>query len=233
MSEVSNPDDRAVIGHNSPPPDVSFDAHISDLFSLLSDTLAGGAVDDDEKEAAIDGLMDEFRKASKDADKARADEKKPHLDASKAVDTKWKPITEKADRGVAACKEALTPYRVAKQHAKDEAARKAREEAETREKAAQDALRGSDDLDARFKAEQELEAAAKLKAVANRVDREATGLRSHWEAEVADAGAALRFYLKQQPEAFRELIQALADRDARGARPAVPGVIFHQKQKAA
>lgn len=221
------------IGGNNPPPDAVFSMHVDDLFSLLSDTLSGGEVDTDEKEAAIDGLMDEFRKASKDADKARADEKKPHIDAGKAVDSKWKPITEKADRGVTACKEALTPYRVAKRRAKDEAARKAREEADAREKAAQDALRQSDDLEAKFQAEQELETAKKLAAVANKIDREATGLRTHWEAEITDRAAALRFYLKQQPEAFMELIQTLADRDARGARGAVPGVIYHERKRAA
>lgn len=220
-------------GDNNPPADAAFALHVDELFSLLSDALAGGDVDNDEKEAAIDSLMDEFRKASKDADKARAEEKKPHLDASKAVDSKWKPVTEKADRGVTACKEALTPYRVAKQRAKDEAARKARKEAEAHEKAAQEALRSSDDLEAKFAAEQELETAAKLKAVANRSDREATGLRTHWEAEITDAGAALRFYLKREPDAFRELIQTLADRDARGARPAIPGVLYHERKKAA
>ena len=220
-------------GHNNPPADAAMTIHIDDLFSLLSDTLAGGEVDDDAKEAAIDALMDDFRKASKDADKKRAAEKKPHDDAGKVVQAKWKPIIEKADRGVTACKDALTPYRTAKQKAKDEAARKAREEAEAKERAAQDALRQSDDLESRFAAEQDLEAASKLKAVANKIDRSATGLRTHWEAEIADKGAALRFYLNQNPWAFLELIQVLADRDARGARPRVPGVIYHERKVAA
>lgn len=220
-------------GHNNPPADAAMAIHIDDLFALLSDTLAGGEVDDDAKESAIDALMDDFRKASKDADKERAAEKKPHDDAGKVVQAKWKPIIEKADRGVIACKEALTPYRTAKQKAKDEAARKAREEAEAKERAAQEALRQSEDLEARFAAEQQLEAASKLKAVANKIDRSATGLRTNWEAEITDKGAALRFYLNQHPEAFLELIQTLADRDARGARPRVPGVIYHERKVAA
>ena len=126
-------------GHNNPPSDAAFALHIDDLFALLSDTLAGGEVSTDKQEASIDGLMDEFRKASKDADKARAEEKKPHDEAAKAVQVKWKPIIEKADRGTSACKEALTPYRTAKQRAKDEAARKAREEAEAKAEAARTA----------------------------------------------------------------------------------------------
>lgn len=218
---------------NNPPPEASFSLHIDDLFALLSDTLAGGAVDSDEKEAAIDELMDEFRKAAKDADKARSTEKKPHDDAAKAVQEKWKPIIAKADRGTVACKDALTPYRIEKQRIADEAARKAREEAEAKERAAQEALRQSDDLEAKFQAEQDLEQAKKLAAVANRIDRAPTGLRTHWEAELTDKGAALRHYLKTQPDEFSDLIQTLADRDARGARPPVPGVLYHERKKAA
>lgn len=224
---------RIEVGGNGPPPDATFSLHIDDLFSLLSDTLSGGSVDNDEKEKAIDELMDEFRKASKDADKARAAEKKPHDDAGKAVQEKWKPIIAKADRGTIACKDALTPYRVEKQRIADEAARKAREEAEAKQAAAQAALQQSDDLEAKFQAEQELEHAKKLAAVANRIDRAPTGLRTSWEAELTDKGAALRHYLKTQPDEFSYLIQMLADRDARGARPPVPGVIYHERKKAA
>lgn len=221
------------IGSNNPPPDAAFSLHIDDLFSLLSDTLAGTTVDSDEKEAAIDALMDDFRKASKDSDEARKTEAKPFDDGKKAVQTKWKPIIDKADRGVVECKAVLTPYRVEKQRIADAASRKAREEAEARQKAAQDALRQSDDLEAKFQAEQDLEAAKKLAAVANRIDRAPTGLRTSWEAELTDKGAALRHYLKTQPDEFSDLIQTLADRDARANRPPVPGVLYVERKKAA
>jgi hypothetical protein len=224
---------RTELGGNNPPPDAVFGLHIDDLFALLSDTLAGGQVDTDEKEDAIDGLMDEFRKASRDADKARADEKRPHDEAGKAVQAKWRPIIDKADRGTAECKNALTPYRVEKQRLKDEAARRAREEAEAKVAAAQEALRQSDDLAAKFQAEQDFEEAKKLTASANRIGRSATGLRTAWVAEITDKGAALRHYLKMFPDDFLSLIERLADQDARGARPAVPGVIYHEQKRAA
>lgn len=222
-----------MLNHNNPPPEAAFGLHIDDLFSLLSDTLAGGEVDSDAKEAAIDGLMDDFRKASKDADKERAAEKKPHDDAAKAVQVKWKPIIDKADAGKRACADALTPYRTAKQRAKDEAARKAREEAEAKERAAQEALRQPDDLEAKFAAEQELEQAKKLAAVANKIDRAPTGLRTHWEAEITDRKAALLHYLGKFPERFEALIQQMANEDARGQRGTVPGVVFNEIKRAA
>lgn len=220
-------------GHNNPPPDAAFGLHIDELFSLLSDTLAGGAVDSDEKEAAIGEIAADFHKALKEADKARAAEKKPFDDGAKDVQAKWKPVLDKADAGKKACLEALTPYRTAKQRAKDEAARKAREESAARERKAQENLRASDDLESRFQAEQEIEAAAKLKAAANKIDRSASGLRTHWEAEITDRKAALLHYLAKFPERFEALIQQMANEDARGARGTVPGVTFHEIKRAA
>ncbi len=223
------------IGHNAPPPDAAFSLEIDDLFSLLSDTLAGGDVTTDEQDAAIDALLDDFRKAGADSEKARKAEKEPHLEAGRQVDAKWKPIVDKAARGTTACKDALTPYRTAKQAAKDAAARKAREEAEAIQKAAQDALREADDLEAKFAAEQQIEAAQKLAAVANKIDRSATGLRTHWEAQITDRKAALLHYIARAPEAFEALIQDLADKDARNeaTRRDIPGIVFHEVKKAA
>lgn len=230
MPSISEP---APIGDNNPPADAAFGLHIDDLFSLLSDTLAGGEVSNDEQEAAIDAILNDFRKASKDADDARAAEKKPFDDGAKAVQARWKPIVLKADRGVVACREALTPYRTAKQAAKDKAAREARGEAEAKAEAARQALKSADDLEAKFAAEQQLEQAAKLTAVANKIDRAPTGLRTHWEAEITDRKAALLHYLARSPDRFEALIQQMADEDARGTRAPVPGIVFHERKKAA
>lgn len=225
----------SAIGHNAPPPFEAWSLHIEDLFKLVSDTTAGGTVQNDEQEAALDALLDDFRKARKAADTERAAEKKPHDDAAKAVQVRWKPLLDKCDMAAEEIKRLLTPYCTAKQRAKDEAARKAREEAEAKRLEAEAALRQSDDLEARFEAEETLKQAQKLAAVANRIDRTATGLRTYWEAEITDRKAALLHYLKEQPEAFSSLIQELADRDARNeaTRRDIPGVIFHERKKAA
>ena len=220
-------------GHNQPPPLEAFSLHIEDLFSLVSGSLAAGEVATDEQEAALDGLMDDLRKAKKDADAQRAAEKKPHDDAGKAVQAAWKPLLDRCDMGLDAIKKALTPYREARQRAKDEAARIAREEAAAKLAEAQAALRQSDDLEARFEAEATLKQADKLVAVANRIDRTATGLRTYWEAEITDRREALKHYITRQPEAFEALIQELANKDARGTRAPVPGVVFHERKKAA
>ncbi|MEN9924040.1 MAG: hypothetical protein RL268_166 [Pseudomonadota bacterium] len=222
-----------MLNHNNPPADAAFALHIDELFSLLSDTLAGGEVSNDEQEAAIDGLMDEFRKAAKDADKERATEKKPHDDAAKAVQAKWKPVIEKADRGTQACKEALTPYRTAKQRAKDEAARKAREEAEAKERAAQEALQQSDDLEARFHAEQELEQAKKLATIANRIDRSATGLRTRHVHRIVNRKELLLHVIDRYPEDLADMLNEFVRRKVAAGLRKMPGVEITEQKEAA
>lgn len=221
-----------MIGHNNPPPLQAHALNIEDLFSLVSGSIAV-PITTDEQEAGLDALLDDVRKARKAADEQRDVEKRPHDTAAKAVQAAWRPLLERCDMAVQAIKDALTPYRTARQKAKDEAARLAREQAAAKLAEAQAALRSSDDLEERFAAEEQLKQASKLTAVANKIDRAATGLRTHWEAEVTDKRAALNHYLKSNPEAFAQTIQSLADADARGARAPVPGVVFHERKRAA
>lgn len=226
--------DRLAIGGNSPPPLEAFALHIEDLFALVSGSLAAGPVADDAQEAALDDMLDDIRKARKDVDAACEAEYRPYKAAGDAVKVAWKPLQARCDAALAAIKDALTPYRAARQAAKDAAAAKAREAAEAAQWAAQNALRKSDDLEERFEAEAELERAAKLTAQANRIDRSATGLRTYWEAEITDRKAALNHYIRQQPDAFAALIQELADKDARNeaTRRELPGVVFHERKRA-
>ena len=223
--------DRLAIGANGPPPHLAFDMHIADLFDAANGI---ATIETDKQEADVDDLLKQLRAARKDGDAIRAAEKKPHMDAAKAVDDQWREPLRKADIAADELKACLTPYRTAKQKAKDEAARKVREEADARQKAAQAALK-SDDLEQRFNAETELEAAGKLAAVANKIDREATGLRTYWQAEVTDQRAALHHYIRTNPDAFRALIQQLADTDARSpaTRRDIPGVAFTEHKRAA
>ena len=218
---------------NNPPPFEAHSLHIEDLFALISATTAGGEVTTDEQEAALDSLLDDARKARKAADEQRAAEKKPHDDAAKAVQARWKPLIDRCDMAADEIKRLLTPYRTAKQKAKDEAARKAREEAEERQRAAQEALRQSDDLETRFAAEEELKAAQKLTAVANRADREATGLRTYWVAELVDPMAALKHYIGAKPEALKAWLTEQAQRDVNVGAQVIPGFNIRDEKRAA
>ena len=219
---------RDGIGGNAPPPVEAMGLHIEDLFALVSGTVAA-TVTTDEQEAALDELLDDVRQARKDADEQRVLEKRPHDDAGKAVQAAWKPLLDRCDKAAEAIKAALTPYRTARQAAKDEAARIAREEAAAKLEQAQAALRQSDDLEERFAAEEALEQAGKLTTQANRIDRSATGLRTKQVADVTDRRALLEYVMKTDPEALGEWLAEYA----RKALPAcLPGVTIRIERKA-
>lgn len=218
------------IGSNNPPAFEAWSLHIEDLFTLVSGSTAGGQITTDEQEAALDELMDDLRKARKAADAERAAEKKPHDDAAKGVQAKWKPLIDRCDAGVVAIKNILTPYRTAKLEAKNAAVQKAREEAEAKQRAAAEALRQSDDLEERFAAEEELKQAQKLAAVANRVDRETTGLRSYHVAVVEDYSALLRHVMKHDPAPLKAW---LADYARKALPSKLPGCRIDVERRAA
>ena len=196
--------DRTAIGGNNPPPHIAHAMNIEDLFALISGSTAG-PVSTDDQEQTLDALLDEL----------------------------WKPLLARCDAAADAIKAALTPYRVAKQRARDDAARIAREEAEARQKAAQDALRGSDDLEARFAAEEELKAAQKLNASANRAERAPTGLRTVWIATVTDPAAFLRWAKQYHPDALKAWLADFAAARVRGGDRQLPGVLITDEKRAA
>lgn len=219
-------------GHNNPPPFEAWSMHIESLFDLANSI---GEAKNDEQEAALDDLLDEFRKARKAVDAERAAEKKPHDDAAKAVQAKWKPLLDRCDVAAPAIKKALTPYRTAKQAAIDEAARIAREQAEAAHRAAQEAFK-SDDLDDRLNAETQAAQAKALQVQANKLDRKPTGLRTVWTAEVTSFAMAYAHY-KKNPDfmaEFHALIEKWASKDARSeaTRRKIDGIVFHEEKVA-
>ena len=219
------------IGHNNPPAVEAMALHVEDLFKLVSDTTDGAEVTTDEQEAALDSLLADVKQAAKDAEATRKAEKEPHLEAGRQVDAAWKPIKDRLDMAENEIKKLLTPYRVAKQRARDEAARKAREEAEAKEAAARAKLQEPEHLQARFDAEEELKAAGKLKAVANRTEREATGLRTYKVVTVNDYRAALLWIAKRNPEAVNAFVEEYARKNAVN-RP-MDGVTVSEEKRAA
>jgi hypothetical protein len=221
------------IGHNAPPKADGHAIHIEDLFALISDTVAGGEVATDEQEAALDSLLDDVREARKAADADRIEEKRPHDEAGKAVQAKYKPLLDRCYMAADTIKRLLTPYRTARQAAKDEAARQAREEADARQRAAQEALRSSEDMQEKFAAEQDLATAKKLTAVANKIDRSATGLRTAYRSEVTDYTAFARWAWAQRREECQRFFDELAALEGKRGPVSIPGMIVHTERRAA
>lgn len=219
------------LGHNQPPAHEAMALHVEDLFQMVSDTIEGAVVTTDAQEAALDALLGDVKQAAKDAEATRKEEKEPHLEAGRQIDANWKPIKDRLSAAADEIKKLLTPYRVAKQKAKDEAARKAREKAEAKERAAQAKLQEPEHLQARFDAEEDLKEARKLKAVAGRTEREATGLRTYKVVTVEDHRAALKWIMAQDAAALTTFIEQYAERTAK-VRP-MAGVTVTEEKRAA
>lgn len=237
--------DVAMLGHNNPPEPTAFDAftvHIGDLFEEAKNHLDSEGIATQAQADAVSKLLDMIRTASKDADKARVEEKKPHDDAAKAVQARWKPLLDKCDLATDACKKALAPYlrRLDEEkRAKEEAARK---EAEEKALLAAEAMRAAavDDLSAR-------EAAEALEAEAKKAQVEATkaandkahakggaraaGLRTYYHPELVSPSEALRHYVATNPEAVKAFLLSLAEVDVRNGKHQIPGFDVISEQR--
>lgn len=229
--------ERIAMGANNPPPLEVFSDHVADLREEALEWLEGKAVESAAEAESLNTLLDLARKTAKDADTARADEKKPHLDAGKEVDAKWKPVVDAANRIADCCKAALTPWNIAEQKRREaEAARKRAEaeaEAEALRAAKAEAATGS--LAAAEQVAQIEHGVKAANKIAKSAEREAAGtgrLRTTYRPEVSDLGAAIKHYWAADREAFATLVLELATRDVRAGKRALPGIIIHEEQKA-
>lgn len=244
MDTTENP--RAVIGGNAPPAHVAMELHIGDLLETAKGFLDGEPIETEGVAAEVAKLIDEGRKAGKDADNLRKEEAKPFDDGKKAVQARWKPIIDKADLIVSTAKKALVPYQLKLEREQREAAEKARREAEEARQAqiaAERAAHAAADLEAAERADELRKAADKAEREANRAEKAAPviavegargiGLRSYWIAELVDPVAALRHYKQVQPELLKAWLLEQAQKDANAGKRAIPGVLVREDRRAA
>lgn len=244
MPAVKQGEALAVAGHNNPPtPFDEIREEIDGLYLEAKNWLDGSGVNTEADANGVSKLLDMLRQAEKKADKMRVDEKKPHDDAGKAVQAKFKPLLDCASRAIDVCKGALTPYLRKQEEARQEAAKIAREEAEAAERAAQAAFAasGPSDLEMREEAERLAEAAKGAAAAANRIEKEraqakggarAVSLRTTYRAEITDQQAFARWAWINCRADLDEFLETLAKRFAKSGVNAPPGITIHEDQGA-
>lgn len=232
------------IGHNSPPPFEAHSIHIEDLFDEAQNFLDGAKVETQDQADAIGKLLDMLRQSKKAADGQRAIEKRPHDEAAKAVQAKWKPLIDKCELAANIAKKALEPFLEAKEAANRAAAAAARAEAERLAEEARQAAAQvrADDLAAQAQIEEQRKAVAAAERAANRADKvranvaggaKAITLRTNYSAEITDMTAFARWawaHRKSEVEAF---FHDLAAREVRTSQAPMPGVLIHTERKAA
>jgi hypothetical protein len=228
--------DIAGIGHNQATP---FDLSLEEIEGLLTEArnwLDGSGVNSEADAKGVSKLLDAARQARSTADDARKAEKKPHDDAGKAVQEKWKPVIEKADLVASTCKAALTPWLEKVEAEKRAVAEKARREAKEKMEIAAAAVRAAHqnegNLAERETAEIMLKSAQRSEAAATRAEKDkaqatggsrAVGLRTTWRPVIANAREAARHYwIERRPE-METFLVGLAETDVRGGKRQIPG----------
>lgn len=221
------------IGHNQPPPFEAFSIHIDGLLEEGRVWL-DGAVKDEADAAGVSKLLDMFRAVKKDADAQRAAEKKPHDDAAKAVQAKWKPLLDRAETAINACKAALAPYLARKEAEQRAAADKLRREAEEKAAAARAAMQTADPgnlvaceraealATIATKADKQARSAARERVQAAGGDR-AVSLRTTHKPVLVNPREALRWYVTTNPDAIKNFLVRLAEQDVRAGARSIPG----------
>jgi hypothetical protein len=224
MNLIANmPADKAVL----------FKEEVDDLLLEARNYLDGEPIANEQQAEAVSSLLNRLRRVAKDADIARAEEKKPFDEKAKAVQVKWKPIIEKAELASTTAKQALAPWLqkidAANQRAADLAAQEAARLAQiaaTAHREASGNLSATEDaerlLKASLAAAKDAARASKQKAHAKGGER-AIGLRSVWTPTLTDSCAALRFYREHQPEALKQWLVDQAEKDVRAGARSIPG----------
>jgi len=118
------------IGHNSgEDPAVEHEAFVDQVNAALAGVKALAKVDSDEQVAEAASLRIRLTELASEGGKKHAVEKKPHLDAGRAVDARWNPIIAEAKAGANTLRKAIEDHKTAQM-------RRAREEAAARAAAA-------------------------------------------------------------------------------------------------
>lgn len=188
-------------------------------------------------------FIDQLKAEAKAVEQARKAEKQPHMDASRAVDDKYRPLGAVLDKAIKLLNPALTKW-LQKQQAIQEAERKRREEeALAKIKAEEDAKRKAEaenTVEAHLAAEQAEDEADRAALVADRAARakastkgqfggRATSLRTYRTVEIVNIELLFEHY--KGYDEVRNVLTRLAAADVKAKRE-VPGIKIHEERRA-
>ena len=231
----------AQAGHNSTPFDM-FDMALGDVYATAKDFLDGAAIETQGQADVVGLVISEAKKLRRDIDAARADEKRPHDEAAKAVQVKWKPLLDRCDTIERAAKAPLSAWLNQLAEEQREAERLAREEAMRLQQAAIEAERAAQGI-AGQEAAKEAQAladdaakaanrASKAKAQVAGTDR-ALGLRTYWTAKVTNNAELLRWIRENDPQPLRDFLADYARKAVVNGAKWLPGVTIETERRVA
>jgi hypothetical protein len=220
----------AKIGHNGGEPLSKLDALIIDADDLVAEADSLTVIENEAQHAAVKDLIDRAKVSAKAIDAAKAEEKRPFLDANIAIEAAYKPVKAKADAAVTTAQKVIQPWLVAQQAKRDTEAKALRDEAEriAREAAAMVV----DDATTSLDRDNAIETAALIKSEARKLEKVATGLVTRYDATITNNGEFLAHLKATRRDDVNAWLQSEADKLARGTRGTVPGVTFIERKEA-
>jgi hypothetical protein len=230
--------DTPGIGDNNPPSDIEIlNAHLKSQYDGMEDRVANlyeaanrvPDIKDAETADKVTILIKQIAVADKNATKCKGDEKRPHLDANKAIEAYFKPFSEMLSKAKKVASAKLTAYQVEQRRLADEAAKKAREEAEAKAKAEREAAQNEVE---KQRAEKALEKASNIKAAD-------TSVRTDY-GQTSSLRTKTVFAIEDRSKVTAILLPYLSDDDIlKAARAAhadgvteIPGVSITQEKQA-
>ena len=167
---MSAAEEIAGVGHNLPGDPLEalrlqLTDRNGDLMARRDELLAGVAkvpekIEDEDMSSRVTDFTKQIKTARKLGKDRHGEDKKPHLEAGRAVDAFYKDITDPLDQAARTLESKLTVYQRQKmekeRQRREEEARRAAEEAKARE----EAMQTDEDLEAAVKAEEEASRAA-------------------------------------------------------------------------
>ena len=226
---------NALLANAPAEPAILFAEEVDDLLQETRHFLDGEPIANDAQAEAVSSLLNRLRRVSKDADAARSTEKKPHDDAGKAVQARWKPILDKCELAAKTAKDALAPWLRQIENRQRTEADAARVEADRmRQIAAEAHASASGDLTAREDAERLLKAASAAQSQADRAGKakahatggeRAIGLVDVFTPDLVDPLLAIRHYWAGCRADIEQCLIELARQDVRAGVRVIPG--FH------
>jgi hypothetical protein len=201
------------------PADDSFEGlkdRIEDLARDAKALIDAGAAPDQSAADRASDLANRLAELHKQADGARATEKKPHDEAAKAVQAKWTPLMGTAEIYKRIKSFVITPFLVAEDNKRRAAEAEQRRIAEEAAKAGQPAP--------------EMAPIQRAAPKAGSGGRRSVALRSVKVITISDRAALLTFFAEY--EQITEVLQKLAEK-VTAAGVTVPGVTVTEEQRAA
>lgn len=113
-------DMRAGVGHNLPP-DVALIERLVTAAEACQTELMKGVTDQLSADRAANH-RDHLIKLRDEADAMRKEQKRPHMEAAKAVDDRWRDVITTAENAITFARNALTPFLAAQKAAAEKAA---------------------------------------------------------------------------------------------------------------